>query len=138
VRSTGSIFYFTFPEAKTYEIVISQPTSHRTLYGRTNITVNPNQPPTGGIDCSASYVDKTATPWTYMVSCRAVSPKDLDGRITRMEWSLPDDGIGPIAGSTYFKRGFATPHVVRVWLVLTDDSEAATSFETTVDLTALR
>jgi hypothetical protein len=73
-----------------------------------------------------------------MLSCRAVSPKDVDGRITRMEWSLPDDGIGPIAGSTYFKRGFATPHVVQVRLVLTDDSEAATSFETTVDLTALR
>jgi hypothetical protein len=55
-----------------------------------------------------------------------------------MEWSLPDDSIGPIAGSTYFKREFATPHTVRVRLVLTDDSEAATSFETTVDLTTLR
>jgi len=138
VRYTGSIFYFTFPEAKTYEVVISQPTSHRTLYGRTNITVSANQPPSGGVDCSASYIDKTANPWTYMVSCRAVNPKDVDGRITRMEWSLPDDGIGPIAGSTYFKRGFATPHVVRVRLVLTDDSEATTSFETAVDLTALR
>jgi hypothetical protein len=35
----------------------------------------------------------------------------LDGRITRMEWSLPDDGIGPIAGSTWFTRGFATSQV---------------------------
>jgi hypothetical protein len=41
VRYTGSIFYFAFPEAKTYELVISQPTSHRTLYGR---TISPSTP----------------------------------------------------------------------------------------------
>jgi hypothetical protein len=139
VRSTGAVFYFPFDTAGTHEVVVSQPTSLRTLYGRMSVTVNPNQPPTGGIDCSGSYLDKTAPSRPYVISCRAVSPKDADGRISQMTWSLPDDGVPPTAGSTYFKRSLVTPpHVVPVRLVLTDDGGASAIAATTVDLATLR
>jgi hypothetical protein len=107
------------------------------LYGRTAVTVNPNQPPTGSVDCSGSSIVKTTNPWSYTLSCKALNAVDADGRITSMVWALPDLGVSK-SGSTYWNYGLPTAQAVRVQLILTDDSGASTTLENTVDLRTLR
>lgn len=136
-RFTGTPFYYTFSTSGTFETVVSQSTTSRTLYGQTIITVNANQLPTGSIDCSASRIVKTTTPWSYVLSCKAVNPVDPDGRIVSLVWALPDFGVSK-NGSTYWNYSFPTPQAVRVQLALTDDSGGVTTLESTVDLRTLR
>ena len=117
--------------------MLGQPATSRTLYGRTTVTVNANQPPSGSIDCSASSIVKTTTPWSYVLSCKAVNPVDPDGRIVSIVWALPDLGYSK-AGSTYWNYSFPSAQAVRVQLILTDDSGGVTTLEKTVDLRVLR
>ena len=134
---TGSPFYYTFTATGSYEVVVNQATTTRTLYGRTSVTVNPNQLPTGSVDCSGSSIVKTTNPWSYTLSCKAVNAVDADGRITSMVWALPDLGVSK-SGSTYWNYSLPTAQAVRVQLILTDDSGASTTLEKTVDLRTLR
>jgi hypothetical protein len=134
---TGAPFYFTFSAPGTFEAVVSQLITSRMLYGRTTVTVNANQPPSGSIDCSTSSIVKTTTPWSYVLSCKAVNPVDSDGRIVSMVWALPDLGYSK-AASTYWSHSFSSAQAVRVQLILTDDSGGVTTIEKTVDLRVLR
>jgi len=120
---SGTPSYYTFTAADSYDVVISQATSLRTLYGRTAVTVNPDQPPTATLDCSGSYISKTTNPWTYVLSCKAVNAVDPDGTIKTYIWSLPDLGIS-VAGTSTWHYTFSAPQAVNVTLTLQDNSYA--------------
>ncbi|MFI5340089.1 MAG: hypothetical protein ACHQ7N_09650 [Candidatus Methylomirabilales bacterium] len=67
----------------THTVVVTVPTTlPRLIAGQTQATLNPNHLPVGTIDCSASYINKTVKPVTSVLSCKAVSTYDPDGRIT--------------------------------------------------------
>jgi len=100
------------------------------------ITVNQNQVPVGSIDCSASYLDKTTKPWGYLLSCRAVNTYDPDGQIASLVWNLPDVPYQK-AGGSYFHYGFTSPQVVRVQMVVTDNSGGSATISTSFDLSTL-
>jgi len=120
---SGTPYYYTFKLADSYDVVISQATSLRTLYGRTTVTVNPDQPPTATLDCSGSYIAKTTNPWTYVLSCKALNAVDPDGTIKSYLWSLPDLGVS-VAGTGTWHYAFSTPQAVNVTLTLQDNSYA--------------
>jgi hypothetical protein len=135
---TGAIFYSTFTTAGPHTVTISQPTTlPRLLGGSTTITVNPNQVPVGSIDCSGSYLDKTTTPKTYVLSCKAVNTSDPDGQIVSLVWTLPDVPYQK-AGGSYVHYGFPSPQVVPVQMVLTDNSGGTATISTSVDLSTVR
>jgi hypothetical protein len=135
---TGAIFYSTFTAAGPHTVTLSQPTTlPRLLGGSTTITVDPNQVPVGSIDCSGSYLDKTTTPKTYVLSCKAVNTSDPDGQIVSLVWTLPDVPYQK-AGGSYVHYGFPSPQVVPVQMVLTDNSGGTATISTSVDLSTVR
>ena len=128
----GSSLTTTFNSAGDHTITVTATTSlPRQITGSKTVTVNANLPPTGTIDCSASYKNP-GTPVTYTLSCKAVNAKDPDGTLKSMVWGVSELSYSK-AGSTYFSYGVSTSQIFTVTLALTDNSGATTVLTTTVD-----
>jgi len=131
---TGPVLVTTFTTAGEHQIGVSVPTSYgRTIEGQTTVTVNPNQPPVGSIDCSRSnYRSLTKK---YILYCRATAA-DPDGRITRLRWAVPELQYERL-DTTIMVLERAEPAAVTVELHISDNSGDETVVSIPIDMTHL-
>jgi len=131
---TGPVFVTTFTTAGEHQVGVSLPTSYgRTLEAHTTVSINPNQPPVGTVDCSRSTY-RTLTK-KYTLSCRATAA-DPDGRISSLKWVIPELQIER-ADIINLTLEADHPAAVTVELHITDNSSAETVVSVPIDMAQL-
>jgi hypothetical protein len=124
----------TFTTPGDHQVSVNIPTSYgRTIAGAITVTVNPNQPPTGTVDCSKSFYSISLK--KYVISCRATAT-DVDGRVRHLIWKVPEltyerDDVSAISLEQ------TDPQAITVELHIIDDSAAETVVSTSVDMAGL-
>jgi hypothetical protein len=124
----------TFTAAGPHQIGVSVPTSYgRTLDAQTTVTVNPNQPPVGTVDCSrSSYRQLTKK---YALYCRATAA-DPDGRIGALKWNIPELQYERL-DTTVLLLERDQPVAITVELHITDNSGDETVVTVPIDMASL-
>lgn len=124
----------TFTTAGPHQVGVSVPTSYkRTLDAQTTVTVNPNQPPVGTVDCSrSSYRQLTKK---YSLYCRATAA-DPDGRIGALKWNIPELQYERL-DTTVMILERDQPVAITVELHITDNSGDETVVTVPIDMASL-
>lgn len=132
--STAPSAVTTFTTPGDHQVSVNIPTSYgRTIAGTATVTVNPNQPPTGTVDCAKSYYSISRQ--KYLLLCRATAA-DPDGRVRHLVWRIPELSYER-AGVTAIGLEQTEPQAVTVELHITDDSDAETVVTTPIDMASL-
>lgn len=124
----------TFTTAGSHQVSVNVPTSYgRTMEAQTTVTVNPNQPPVGTVDCSrSSYRQPIAK---YNIYCRATAA-DPDGRISALKWNIPELQYERL-DTTIMAMERAEPMAITVELHITDNSGDETVVSVPIDMAQL-
>lgn len=124
----------TFTTAGSHQVGVSVPTSYgRTLDAQTTVTINPNQPPVGTVDCSrSSYWQLTKK---YALYCRATAA-DPDGRISALKWNIPELQYERL-DTTVLILERDQPVAITVELHITDNSGDETVVSVPIDMAQL-